>query len=238
MWVFFSCGQFIKQASSCGADREVCELQISLVSTLTSWLPKSLVPGRLLRPYSLLLLQSHLSLPDCIWTRQSGPALCVHQLAKIWEQILSCAFLTLEVVNLIIFPLCRPPMAAVLWAMSLDVVWSSSNQQPKQKIIYQIPLSSISLLGGVVILLCPVLCSLPDRFQVSQGSLPHCLAIYLSVKFINIYGPRWITVLHWSWMFKQNCSITRCFSMTCTGGTLYSSLVAALWCEIPKIDLL
>ena len=56
-----------------------------------------------------------------------------------------------------------------------------------------------------------------NRLQLSRGSSHHCLAIYLSVRVVIIYGPRQVTVVRlWTWRFQQGCSITRRFSLTCT----------------------
>lgn len=103
-------------------------------------------------------------------------------------------------------------MAAVHWAIFLDVAWSSSSQQPSQQVIHQIPLPSSTLPGrcGHMALSCPLVPAHDNRLQLSRGSSHHRLAIYLSVKVVIIYGPRQVTVVRlWTWRFQSGCSITR-----------------------------
>lgn len=74
-------------------------------------------------------------------------------------------------------------------------------------------------LGGVAIWLSPVplVPAHDNRLQLSRGCSHHCLAIYLSVKLVIIYGPRQVTVVRlWTWRFQPGSSITRRFTLTCT----------------------
>lgn len=128
--------------------------------------------------------------------------------------------------------LCKLPMAAVHRAIFLDVVWSSSSRQLSQQVIHQIPVPSSTLPGrcGHMARPCPLVPAHNNRLRLSRGSSHHCLAIYLSVKVVIIYGPRQVTVVRlWTWRFEPGCSITRCFSLTCAECMLQCCPQEQLW---------
>ena len=124
-----------------------------------------------------------------------------------------------------------PSCANFLWLLSIGPLFLMLHEAAVAS--SQANRSSISsqshhplCLGGVAI--CSALSLVPahnNRLQLSRGSSHHCLAIYLSVRVVIIYGSRQVTVVRlWTWRFRQGCSITRRFSLTCTERTTDASL--------------